>query len=526
MYKNKNKRNYMAIARKNNASVSTGYTVIPAILELVKEKKSKKGNTYYFCKATTLNRAGLFIQYEEKVDSKTKEKIPFDPPTKRQKVTNEETGEETEEDVLDDKLAVKREGSSTYGYILQPGANIMFNTFDRTICNLTPGTVCKLAIIADLYNGDVSFKVSSVLTDADPSLNAKLYKKYISGSPLGVIPTVHNIDPTKFPASTDPKYYGRAYVVPLSDDTKDYRDVNIALDCEDPERFYGKVKEPAKIWPGITDKETKFVSVNTPAGDKVANVLSVVYTGNDNKTTYFKFGYLPIVWECFGITDYNKWAKSAGRLIFNAKDWYAYGTSRLADIKSMAANADSEDGLDFGEVVVDGGDDYGGYGGYGGYADFEGANGEANTDVAPDTSRDDVDFNTTGFINSMTINLVATVKAAGIELPREYVEEIMARGKYKFVSNPATQPENKLNNGWMLRVERREKGVYNVTEFDELSRQPFLDDTKEISNLKFYGIFPVGDDGPYEHVQGDEHDIATYARDNKVTPSTIYAIIE
>lgn len=523
MYHNKNKRNYMDVVRKNNTQINTGYTVIAAILELVKEKKSAKGNTYYFCKATTLNRAGQFIQYEQKLNRETREKVPFDPPTKRAKITNDETGETTEQDVLDDKLVVKREEDNTYGYMLQPGSSIMFNTFDRTINNLTAGTVCKLALIADLYQSDVSFKVSSVITDADPSLSSRLYKKYITGSPLAEIPTVHNIDPKSFPVSTDPKYYARAFVLPLSDDTRDFRDVNIALDCEDPDRFFGRVKEPAKFYKGINDPETKLVSVNTGSGDKIANNLSVVFTGANNKTTYCKFGYMPNVWECFGITDVSQWSKSAGRMIFNAKDWFVYGTSRLADIKSMAANADADDGYDFGGAITcDAGDD----GGYGGYGDFEDANGEFNTDSAPDTSRDDVDFNTTGFIHSMSLNLTSTVKASGIELPRDYVEEIMARGKYKFVANPEIRPDNKLNNGWMMRVERRERGVYNVTELDELSRQPFLEDTRGISNLKFFGIFPVGDDGPYEHVQGDDHDIATYARDNKVTPSTIYAVIE
>lgn len=525
MYRNKNKRNYMDVVRKNNTQISTGYTVIAAILELVKEKKSAKGNTYYFCKATTLNRSGQFIQYEQKKDRDTREDIPFDPPTKRAKVTNDETGETTEEDVLDDKLVVKREEDNTFGYMLQPGSSIMFNTFDRTINTLVAGTVCKVALIADLYRGDVSFKVSSVITDSDPSMSAQLFKKYITGSALAAIPTVHNIDPKSFPESTDPKYYARAFVLPLSDDTKDFRDVNIALDCEDPDRFFGRVKEPAKFYKGINDPETKLVSVNTGSGDKISNTLSVVFTDANNKTTYFRFGYMPNVWECFGITDVNQWAKSAGRMIFNAKDWFAYGTSRLADIKSMAANADVDDGAgyDFGAPVCGDDDDGAGYGGYG---DFEGANGVANTDADEDTSRDDVDFNTTGFINSMSVNLVSTVKASGIELPRNYVEEIMARGKYKFVANPEVRPDNKLNHGWMVRVERRERGIYNVTELDELSRQPFLEDTRGISNLKFYGIFPVGDDGAYEHVQGDDHDIATYARDNKVSPSTIYAVIE
>ena len=93
MYRNKNKRNYMDVVKKNNTQINTGYTVTAAILELVKEKKSAKGNTYYFCKATTLNRTGQFIQYELKKDRDTREDIPFNPPTKRTKVTNDDTGE-------------------------------------------------------------------------------------------------------------------------------------------------------------------------------------------------------------------------------------------------------------------------------------------------------------------------------------------------------------------------------------------------------------------------------------------------
>jgi hypothetical protein len=516
--KNKNKRTIMALAQKNGRSINTGYTVVPVILEFVKEKKSAAGNTYYFSKATTLNQKGVFVQYEQKRDRNTKEVIPFEPPTKRGKVVDEATGEEVEREVVDEDMAVEQDGA--YGYVIKPGSNIMFNTFDRTVNTMAPGSVCKVSLIADMYRGEVSFKAGSIIKDADASLTPRLYRKFIQGSALEVIPTKDNIDPASFPATVDPKYYGRSFVLPLSDDTPSFRDVDIAVDPEDPDRFWGGTKEPAKLWSNITDPTLKFVSVNmATGGEKVANALNVVYTDKAGKRTFVKFGYMPNVWECFGITAVDKWAKVAGRMIFNAKDWYAYGSSRLVDIKSMAANADAEDGLDYGEVVQASDGDYGGYGGY------EAFEGDAAAAAAEETPGD-VDYTTTGFIANMVLNLPATAKAAGIPLPREYVEEIMARGKYKITSDPSTRPDNKFNSGWMMRVERREKGVFNVTELDELARQPFLEDTRAIDNLTFYGIFPVGDDGPYEHIAEEGHDIAKYARENKITPAVIFAVIE
>jgi hypothetical protein len=515
MYKNKNKRTFMAIAQKNGRSINTGYIVLPVILEFAKEKKSAAGNTYYFCKATSLNQKGVFVQYELKKDRDTKETIPFQPPTKRSKVVDEDTGEEVEREVVDEDLAVKQEDA--YGYIVKPGTSMMFNTFDRNAIKVPPGSICKVSCIADMYRGEVSFKVGSVITDTDTALTPRLYRKYIQGSTLEVIPTKDNIDPASFPDTMDPKYYSRSFVLPLSDDTQSFRDVTVAVDPEDPERFWGSVKEPAKLWSAITDPTTKFVSVNMPTDtDKVANALSVIYTDKAGKRTYVKFAYLPNVWTCFGITAVDKWAKVAGRMIFNAKNWYAFGSSRLVDIKKMAANADAdaEDGLDFGM----GGTSYGD-GEYDGYGEYEGAQ------DGPQETPDDVDFITTGYITSMVLSLPETVKASGIPLPREYVEEIMARGKYKFSFNPESQPENKLNSGWMVRLSRGDKAVYNVTELDELARQPFLEDSRTVENLTFYGIFPVGDDGPYEHVSEAEHDIVKYAREHGA-PATIFAVVE
>lgn len=486
MYKNKSKREWVAIAKRNTKSVATGYTVVTAILEFVKEKKSAAGNTYYFCKAQTLNRADVPVQFEDKGGD-------GESPLKRPRTDD------------DDGAAA----GPPPVHILRPGSSIRFNTFDRTVSSLVTGTVCKISLIADMYRGEVAFKVGSVMTDPDPALNVRLYKKYIQGGPLGEIPTKDNIDTEAQGPDTDPQYYGRAFVLPLSDDTESFTEVSLALDCDDPERFWGKVKEPSKLWPSISDPDTKFVSVNMPSGEKVINTLSVIYTALDGKRTYVKFGFLPKIWECFGITNVDKWTRSAGRLIFNAKDWYAYGSSRLVDIKKMAANAGDDGPSD--------GYDFGGYG----------ADVEPVMDDGVVQRSDDVEVTSTGFISSMVVNLPDTVRAAGIELPRAYVEEIMARGKYKYTFDTKIQPENPLNVGWMLRLERREKCVFNVTEFDELSRQPFLEDTRALK-VKFYGIFPVGDDGPYEYMFGADEtkDIVTYAKEHKVTPATIYAVVE
>lgn len=497
MYKQNNKRSaiHLAMAKANKRSISTGYAVVPMLFEFCKEKKSKANNTYYFCKGVTLNKKGMFIKFEEKRDKKTKEVIPFEPPTKRVKV-----GDDVE-DVVDESVAVKQD--DCYGHVLPPNSSIIFNTFDRVALSIPSGTVCKVSIIADMYENQISFKVGSIMTDSDPSINSILYKKYIAGTPLAEVPSKYNIDPASFPESVDPQYYSKSFVLPLSKDNDTFSDIDILVDPEDAERFWGTKKDDKHRYPSInTDIEQ----------DKTANSMGVVFVGNDNKSAFMKFGYFPDIWECFGISNAEKWAKSAGRLIFNAKSWYIYGTSKLSDIMRMPANAeDDSEGLDFGMAEDSG------YGNYGAGEDDE-------TEHKQVECNKDMDVTTTGFIASASLDLVGTIKSAGIELPRSYVEEIMARGVYKYVVDP--QYQNTLNNSWMLRVERGDKGVFNVTEFDEITRGPFLEDTRKIENLTFYGVFPVGNDSPYEFVETEDNTFVDFIKSNKITPSTIYAVVE
>lgn len=501
MYKQNNKRSaiHMALLKSNKRSISTGYTVVPILFEFCKEKKSKAGNVYYFCKAVTLNKSNLFVKFEEKRDKRTKETVEFQPPMKRIK-----TDDDNIEEVVDDSLAVQQDGA--FGHIVKPNTSIIFNTFDRAALTIPGGSICKVSVIADLYEGQVSFKVGSVMTDNDPSINSVLFKKYIDGTSLSEIPSKYNIIPSSFGEGMDPQYYSRSFVLPLSNDNDVFKDIDILIDPEDSERFVGTIK----------DDDYKYPSVNTDIGQgKITNSMSVVFTSQDNKTAFMKFGYFPTAWECFGITNADKWAKVAGRLIFNAKSWYIYGSSKLSDILRMPANAeDDSEGFDFG-MVEEGSN--GGYGGYGAGDDVE------SPPVVAEEKRD-VDVTTTGFIAAATIDLVGTIKAAGIKLPREYVEEVMARGVYKYMADP--QHQNKLNNSWMVRVERGDKGVFNVTEFDDITRGPFMEDTRALSNMEFYGVFPVGNDTPYEFVETPDTSFVDFIKSNKVVPSTIYAVVE
>jgi hypothetical protein len=503
MYK-KRSADYTAFAKNNRKSIGQGHTVVPVMVLSKFEKKTEKMQTYYSLMVQTLNKEPVFIQMASIKDPVTKSNVPFEPPSaKRAKVEDSEEDDEDvdgeEEDVTSE--FVKEDGR--WGVTVNPGTMMWVTTFDRAGGKVVDrSSVAKLSLIADSYKGRVGFKAGEVIFEAPPGVTRALFTKYFVDSSMVVVPTKDNIDPADFPEGTKSEHISRAFVLPLSSDTDLFTDVEVIVDPEDPKRFVGKKK----------DVQKEFPSVNTDTGgDSPQNAFSVVYKEKNGTKYFFKYAYFPEVWSCFGIAEVDKWALCAGRLMFSAVSWFAQGSSKLDNILSMRANADADDGMDFG------GDDADPY--MASYGEEPCAADSSMTEAAAGGM-----VATTGFIASMSVDLVATVKKAGIALPLKWVGEYSS-GMYKYQIKKTDSPDdavkNTLNDDWRISLERRAKVVYNFTEMVDVDRANFLRELEGRTDVCFYGIFAVGDDRPYEYV-GD--DFGGYMSTNRLFPVTIFAL--
>jgi len=481
---------FLKFEQTNRKSIASGQTVVNVIIQRKEEKKSAKGNGYCFIIAQTLNRLPVFVQFCDMKDE-NKKPSPFVPVFK--KVKKEDN---TFEEVPEDTRMTQKDGR--YGVIIEPQSTIMVTSFHKEGAQIvTSGSICKLALIADSYNDNISYKASQIIceTKSCPSLTRSDFNQYFVNTNLSVVPTLSNIDPLSFPESTDPKYYSRSFVLPLSDDTKLFDEVQILVDPLDPKRFWGKAK----------DDETVYVSVNTETGvDQVRNCLSVVFVTEKDKF-FMKFGYKPFVWNCFGVTDVDKWSKIAGRMISNAVDWFVYGSSKLDDIRSLRTNAEADDsaGLDYG------------------YGEEDDA-GRPEPDLQMAT--DDGLIASTGYVSHMFLNLPKTIEKAGVILSLDFIEKHYGV-KSQYTHSPETSP-NPLNIGWRSKLERSPRCIFNLTELDDYIRTPFIESLKGLEKpFKIYGIFSVQDDSPYEQATAGGNDFEKFLEEKQITPSAVFVVI-
>lgn len=498
MYK-KRTATYMNFEQKNRTSVGTGLTVVPALVERKLEKKTEKC-VFYSLLVQSLNRKPVFVQFGQQ-KSASGEKVPFQPAMKRVKRESDESAEDSDAtvEVPENEKIIKRDGS--YGTILEPFSKIWVTTFDRAGClTVDSSSIVKIAISAETYQGNISYKATEVKNEDIKSITTPVFQKYFQNTPMTVIPTTKNIAQ---PMDQNPKYYSRSFMLPLSDDTPIFKDVEICVDPEDRKRFYCTQK----------DSDRQFVGVNTDVGEgKTRNNLSVVYEADQKY--FMKYAYMNDAWSCFGVQDVDMWAKSAGRLMFNAKGWYAFGSSKLDDIKSMRANADADEG-------DAGGADYG-YGAYG--MDMDDIQNVSAQEADVGSSASDDMVASTGFVSSMSLDLAKTAEAAGIELSKEYIKKHYGPDGF-FNYNP-DGPTNPINAGWRTRIGRGEHGVtFNFTEMNDDIRPGFIRETAD-KKIKFYGVFPVGDDRPYEQVRAEGGNLEQFLEENKLFPSTIFAVTE
>lgn len=504
MNKRRNNEKYFNFARSNRQSVAPGHTVVPTIVQLKKDMKSAAGNAYAFFVVQTLNRSPVFVQFAPSKDKVTKVSTPYQPAMKRVKRTEgaeEEASEEASEEieVPEDDRVSKRDGA--YGVVLKPFSTIMVTSYDRAGASaLDVGKISKMSLIADFYRDNVNYKAGDIILDngAAGDINGEVFERYFLNGEMGVIPTLDNIDPASFPADTNPKYYKRPFVLPLSDDTPQlFNEVEIVVDPEDPKSFVAKRKEDDVMVPSVT------IDVGQ---DRVRNGMSVVY-GTTTAKYFMQYAYRSDIWApCFGITCVDKWVKSAGRMIFSASKWYAYGSSSLEDIRSMRGNAESEsDGLDYG---------------YGGGVDDD-------VDDSPSApmqrAAEGGMVTTTGFISTMSLDLPGTIKKAGLPLSKEWVEgKYGPSGEYSFESTDMV--DHPLNKSWRSKLIRGLPLVLNVTEADDGTRYVMLKELASNPRATYYGIFAAGDDRPYEHT-GTDTPLEAMLDEAKIMPSTLFVVV-
>jgi hypothetical protein len=540
MYKKRN-ASYLKFAESNRKSVGVGQAIVPALVELKKDLKSKSGTSYNFLVVSTLNRKPLFVQFAQ-VKDENNAHVPFEPPMKRvqletkvvktepvkmesvkmepvksksEPVKSEPGKSKSVSEPVKSKLEPGKSGTvkselvkpevsyemvpehgdvvkqnGQYGVTILPNSRLMITSFDRNGCaSVGSGATVKLALVADMYGGRITFKASDVTVEG-ADITREAFNKYYAGSQLAVVPTKDNIDPDSFPADTESKFITRSFVLPVSGDTSEFKDVEILVDPEDARRFSGKNK----------DEETLYPCVNTEVStDKNQNSMSVVYTGLDDQKYFMKFAFTPQCWTCFGVTDVAKWTKCAGRMMFSAVNWFALGSSKLDNILSMRTNVDDDDD----------GNDYG-------LADYDMTE-ESSAPVAADMG---TMVATTGFVSKMSVDLSKTVQRAGVELSGEWVAaRFGTEGSYSF--NPETPPSG-INSGWRARLQRGGKFVFNVTEFTDDIRPAFFREAKSIKDVKFFGIFAVGDDQVYEFAGPGP--LEARLDEKKLIPSLVFAI--
>jgi hypothetical protein len=193
--------------------------------------------------------------------------------------------------------------------------------------------------------------------------------------------------------------------------------------------------------------------------------------------------YMPDVWDCFGITQIDQWKNVAPRFLFYAVDWILNGYSQHTKIMAIRQNVEGNEDM-FAE---------------------EG-----------DTAKGDEFRYSTGFVTGMGVNMGDTAKACGIPLSLDYIEN-----NYGFdpvADGPRHQNEVEiashiLNHGWKANVKTNAPFVINFTDFSGEQAISFIKDCRKLQKekkknfaLKFYGVYSIDSDAPYEISKGTDEE--------------------
>lgn len=456
------KRNSYSAQLDNAESIGANQTLVPSLIKNMTEAKTSKGTVYYRMSLICMAGSDVFIKQKIKKDDD-------DNANKKQKVED-----------IDSKVVIDNE---PHGTIIKPGEQFMATTYDRSCGSVGQGTMVKLAVTTDWYIDHYTFQASRIIIDDKNSdvLTRKAYDSCVVETALAHIPTKDNFSPDDFQSGTDEKYITRSFITPLSMGigASIFSNVELQLDPRDKHRFFTSKR----------DDPVQYIGVNfDTGGDKPYNMMKVVYSLNDDDESkiMMTYAYMPESWDCFGITNVEQWKNIAGRMIFYAVDWLVYGYSQHSKIMSIMANMD--------------------------------------TDVVSDDENDTKFMYSTGFITKMGLNISDTVRGCGIPISIDYmVKNYGPDSKYENdheINNP-------VNNNWKVLLKRNKPFTVNVTDLSSDQLAIFLKEFIKLEgkhNIKFYGIFGVDNDEPYEIQAEDDITREALIVSKGLVPSVIFAV--
>lgn len=441
-----NKRTAYTAQLDNAESIGANQTIVPALIKNVTEGKTSKGTSYFRISAICMAKGDTFIKVRPpKKDMGAKKpntegadavpNAPMDPPDEDRK-----------------------------GTTIKPGEQFMATAYDRVAGGLEQGSLVKLAVTTDWYIDHFTFQTSKIMIDDRNSnvLSRKVYDSCVVGTSLAQIPTKDNFSPDDFPLGTDEKYITRSFITPLSMGvgTELFSNVEIQLDPHDKNRLFTRKR----------DDPSRFIGLNYDVGgDNPANMMKVVYTLNNESSSkiVMSYAYMPDIWACFGVSSVDQWQEVAGRLVFYAVDWLVYGYSQHHKIMAIKANMD----------------------GGGAIFDEDGA------------ASDDHFQYSTGFLTKMAVNMKDTVRACGIPLSVNFISANY--GPDSDYENDIEVNNHPLNHGWKVLLKRNKSFCFNLTDMTADQVAAFLKEYAKLedgaaSSIKFYGIYSVESDAPYE----------------------------
>lgn len=467
------KRDYLTHLKSNCISIGQGRSLIPVFIERVqppKDKSNMKSPYLLFCRA--LVKKPTLVRFEVKKDDDNK------------KQKTEQSQDEVPE-----------------GVTIDVNQEMMVSCFDKVSCSkLSEADVVEIACNASMYmkNDQIryGFKSDRVTFRKEIcSLQKSVYEKTISSTTIAQIPTPLNMRPSDFPGVEDEKYMIRKFVAPLSNDQTVFESV-IPVVENDERNMVCIVKE--------NDVAKEYVGFSMTDGSSSNNSIGIVYNQQPTldepnpKPIMLKLSYKPSFWTYLGIDDPALWKPVAKRIFSNLREAYFFAYSSVANINSLNGNSNvfyDEDG----NIENDGGE-------------------KEETEIIA----------TTAFGTRLKVNMFETVKACGLKIDADYVEQIMEDRKYDREYNPygsdeTSRPKHPLNDGFRTKLENGVKSVFNVSEIPSDFIPNFFKSAKAVKggSLTYYGVFEK--DEPYEQ---DDENITEYITEHNIVPNIVFAILE
>jgi len=450
----------------NSRSIHADETIVPVIIKNITAAKTtsghKPGAVFYRLKVICMNKEPVFIRFK----------------TKRKSKDDGEESDESKRQRLENEAEAAANENTHKGTTVNIGDEFRVTTYDKTAGIIDGGSMVNLAMTTEWYNEHFTFSAGSVIVDnrIANTLCDRVYNEMIVGTKMAEIPTTENMSIDDFPDDSEEKYMTRSFIIPLSAENPSFANVEIQLDETDTQRFFCKV----------ADDDTQLVGVNTNIGDKTSNMMKIVYTQKEEGAPkiMMSLAYMADVWSCFGVTVLDAWQKVGFRLIFNSREWYAYGYTKLTRLNAIIANKHDDDGDGF---------QY-----------------------------------STGFAPKMAVNLKDTIsRGCGVPLSINYIVDHFGEDsdhdREKEIKN------HPINTNCRTDMKRNRPFVVNMTELSTEQAHGFVKDylkgVKEkgdVYDVKFFGVF--ASDEVYEFATDDDDAREAFFVGKGHVPTLVFAI--